>query len=148
MSRRACMATAASVAVKAARRQRLPAGQCRWPAASGPDFRELSQRQDAELQGPFECGTAGDNVAIERCDHCLTGLGVTADAAAHSFDLEMSVLCGGAIREANQIVPPVQEYVGQNARAGMETKVRFGVAELCDYSAALCIPTLFSEDNY
>jgi glucokinase len=92
----------------------------------------------------FDCSSAGDKVAIEVRDHCLTVWGMMAVAAVHSFDPELIVLGGGAIRAADQIVPPLQQYVEQNTWTPWG-KVRIAVAELGDHAAALGVPTLFSE---
>jgi glucokinase len=94
----------------------------------------------------FDCSAAGDKVAMEVRDHCLTVWGMMAVAAVHSFDPELIVLGGGAIRAADQIVPPLQEYVKQNTWTPWGT-VRIAVAELGDQAAALGVPTLFSKES-
>lgn len=91
----------------------------------------------------FDYSAAGDKVAIEVRDHCLTVWSMMAVAAIHSFDPELIVLGGGAIRAANQIVPPLQQYVEQNTWTPWG-KVRIAVAELGDQAAALGVTTLFA----
>lgn len=56
------------------------------------------------------------------------------------------MLGGGAMRAANQIVPPLQQYVEQNTWTPWG-KVRIVVAELGDQAAALGVPTLFPEES-
>jgi glucokinase len=92
----------------------------------------------------FDSSAAGDKVAIEIRDHCLTVWGMMAVAAVHSFDPELIVLGGGAMRAANQILPPLQQYVEQNTWTPWG-KVRLAAAELGDHAAAHGVPTLFAE---
>ena len=92
----------------------------------------------------FDGSAAGDKVAIEVRDHCLTVWGMMAVAAVHSFDPELIVLGGGAMRAANQILPSLQQYVEQNTWTPWG-KVRIAVAELGDQAAAHGVPTLFAE---
>lgn len=90
----------------------------------------------------FEGSAAGDKVAIEIRDHCLTVWGMMAVAAVHSFDPQLIVLGGGAMRAADQILLPLQQYVEQNSWTPWG-KVRITIAELGDQAAALGVPTLF-----
>lgn len=92
----------------------------------------------------FDCSAAGDKIAMEVREHCLTVWGMMAVAAVHSFDPELIVLGGGAMRAANQILPPLQQYVEQNTWTPWG-KVRIAAAELGDQAAALGVPTLFAE---
>lgn len=94
----------------------------------------------------FECSAAGDKIATEVREHCLTVWGMMAVAAVHSFDPELIILGGGAIRAADQIVPPLEKYVQENTWTPWG-KVRIVVAELGDQAAALGVPTLFAEEK-
>jgi glucokinase len=94
----------------------------------------------------FECSAAGDEIALEIRDHCLTVWGMMAVAAVHSFDPELIVLGGGAMRAADQILSPLQDYVNQNTWTPWG-KVRIVAAELGDQAAALGVPTLFAEES-
>jgi glucokinase len=67
-----------------------------------------------------------------------------AVAAVHSFDPELIVLGGGAMKAANQILAPLQQYVKQNSWTPWG-EVRIAVAELGDQAAAHGVPTLFAE---
>lgn len=110
-----------------------------------PGFRESCLAdKPLNFKSLFSCSSAADKVAIEVRDHCLTIWGMMAVAAVHSFDPELIVLGGGAIRAADQIVPPLQQYVDQNTWTPWGS-VRIAVAELGDHAAALGVPTLFSD---
>ncbi len=92
----------------------------------------------------FEFSTAGDRVAIEIRDHCLTIWGMMTVAAVHSFDPELIVFGGGAMRAASQILPPLQKYVDSYTWTPWG-KARLVPAKLGDQAAALGVPTLFTE---
>jgi glucokinase len=114
---------------------------CReWPGFEQSSF----VNKPLNFKTLFEESAAGDKVAVEVREHCLTVWGMMAVAAVHSFDPQLIVLGGGAMRAANQILPPLQEYVEQNTWTPWG-KVRVVAAELGDEAAALGVPTLFAE---
>jgi glucokinase len=92
----------------------------------------------------FELSAAGDRVAVEVRDHCLTVWGMMTVAAVHSFDPELVVFGGGAMGAASQILPALQAYVDQNTWTPWG-KVQLVAAELGNHAAALGVPTLFDQ---
>lgn len=118
----------------------LPAVCREWPG-----FAESRLAgQPLNFKTLFECSAAGDRVAVEIREHCLTVWGMMAVTAVHSFDPEVVLFGGGAMRAASQILPPLQQYVDRNTWTPWG-KVRLVAAELGDHAAALGVPTLFAE---
>jgi glucokinase len=118
----------------------LPAICREWPGfatsalASAPlNFKSL-----------FDFGAAGDRVAIEIRNHCLTIWGMMTVAAVHCFDPELIVFGGGVMRAASQILPPLQKYVDDYTWTPWG-KGRIVPAQLGDHAAALGVPTLFAQ---
>jgi glucokinase len=118
----------------------LPAICREWPGfaasalASAPlNFKSL-----------FDSGAAGDRVAIEIRNHCLTIWGMMTVAAVHCFDPELIVFGGGVMRAASQILPPLQKYVDDYTWTPWG-KGRIVPAQLGDHAAALGVPSLFTE---
>jgi glucokinase len=92
----------------------------------------------------FDASAAGDRVAIEIRDHCLTIWGMMTVSAVHSFDPELVIFGGGAMKAAGQILPFIQRYAEENTWTPWG-KVKVTAAELGDNAAALGVPTLFDE---
>ena len=114
---------------------------CReWPQFS------TSTLADAPLnfKSLFEASADGDRVAIEIRDHCLTIWGMMTIAAVHSFDPQLIVFGGGAMRGGRQILPSLQDAVDKYTWTPWG-KPRLVAAALGDQAAALGVPTLFNE---
>lgn len=111
-----------------------------------PGFAEsLLSSRTLNFKSLFDCCAAGDPVSLEIRSHCLTVWGMMAVAAVHSFDPEMVVFGGGAMGAADQILPPLREYIERNTWTPWGT-VRVVAAKLGDQAAALGVPTLFTKD--
>ena len=110
-----------------------------------PDF-AASALADAPInfRTLFEASAAGDRVAVEVRNHCLTIWGMMTVAAVHAFDPELIVFGGGAMRAASQILPSLQKYVDDYTWTPWG-KARIVPATLGDEAAALGVPTLFAE---
>jgi glucokinase len=121
----------------------LPAVCREWPG-----FAESAlSGQPLNFKTLFEMSAAGDRVATEIREHCLTIWGMMTVAAVHSFDPELAVFGGGAMRAADQILPFIQRYVEENTWTPWG-KVKVVRAELGNHAAALGVPTLFADGAY
>jgi len=118
----------------------LPAVCQEWPgfAASALANAPLN------FKSLFETSAAGDRVAVEIRNHCLTIWGMMTVAAVHAFDPQVIVFGGGAMRAAGQILPSLQKYADDYTWTAWG-KARLVPATLGDQAAALGVPTLFAE---
>src|SRR5215472_2982634 len=121
----------------------LPAVCREWPGFAQS---QLAHRK-LNFKTLFELSEAGDRVAVEVRDHCLTVWGMMTVAAVHSFDPELVVFGGGAMGAASQILPTLQQYVDQNTWTPWG-KARLVAAELGNHAAAHGVPTLFAERGH
>lgn len=121
----------------------LPAVCREWPG-----FAESSLAgEPLNFKTLFGSSASGDAVAIAVRDHCLTIWGMMTVAAVHSFDPELVVFGGGAMKAADQILPFVQQYT-DNYTWTPWGKPRIVAAQLGDEAAALGVPTLFGEGSH
>lgn len=120
----------------------LPAVCREWPGFSE------SSLADARLdfKSLFEASAAGDPVAVEIREHCLTIWGMMTVSAVHAFDPQLVVFGGGAMGAADQILPFLQKYVNENTWTHWG-KPRLVAAQLGSHAAALGVPTLFGEGD-
>jgi glucokinase len=120
----------------------LPAICREWP-----DFPQSRLAdQPLNFKSLFEASAAGDRVAMEIRHHCLTIWSMMTVTAIHSFDPELVVFGGGAMKAGDQILPFIQRYVEEKTWTPWG-KVRVVAAELGDNAAALGVPTLFAEGD-
>lgn len=116
----------------------LPAVCQEWPG-----FSQSSLAQSRlNFKSLFDASAAGDSVALQIREHCLTIWGMMTVSAVHAFDPQLVVFGGGAMGAADQILPFLQDYVDKNTWTHWG-KPRLVAARLGSHAAALGVPTLF-----
>lgn len=116
----------------------LPAVCREWPGFSESSLAHAN----LNFKSLFDASAAGDPVAMEIREHCLTIWGMMTVSAVHAFDPQLVVFGGGAMGAADQILPFLQEYVNKNTWTHWG-KPRLVAAHLGSHAAALGVPTLF-----
>lgn len=113
-----------------------------WPGFAGSSLEQMP----LNFKSLFELSAAGDKVALEIRNHCLNIWGMMTVAAVHAFDPALIVFGGGAMGAADQILPPLREYVLHNTWTPWG-KPPIVAAELGERAAALGVPTLFTKEE-
>ena len=67
------------------------------------------------FEGLFRLAASGDRCASEVRDHCIHVWSAGAVSLIHAYDPELIVLGGGVMNAADEILPPMREYVGRHA---------------------------------
>lgn len=91
----------------------------------------------------FEQSAAGDTVANEVLEHCLTVWAMMTVAAVHTFDPDLIVFGGGVMRSGDRILPFIRSYVERYTWTRWNRPIV--PALLGNKAAALGVPTLFRE---
>ena len=118
----------------------LPAVCREWPGFSNSTLAHANLK----FKSLFDASAAGDAVAIQIRDYCLTIWGMMTVSAVHAFDPQVVIFGGGAMGAADQVLPFLQEYVNKNTWTHWG-KPQLVAAQLGAHAAALGVPTLFNE---
>ena len=118
----------------------LPAVCQEWPGFSESSLAHA----ELNFKSLFDASAAGDPVALQIREHCLTIWGMMTVSAVHAFDPQLVIFGGGAMGAADQILPFLQDYVNRNTWTHWG-KPRLVAARLGSHAAALGVPTLFDE---
>lgn len=91
----------------------------------------------------FDLASAGDRVANEVLDHCISIWCMMTGTAVQIFDPDMIVFGGGVMKSADRILPRIRSHV--EAHTWTRWNKPIVTALLGDQAAALGVPTLFQE---
>ncbi|HEY6447633.1 MAG TPA: ROK family protein [Acidobacteriaceae bacterium] len=89
----------------------LPLVCAEWPGFAASALRGL----EINFENVFACAAAGDRVAQEVQQHCLSVWGAAAVAAVHAFDPDVLLYGGGVMKSGDVILPFIQDYVNRYA---------------------------------
>ena len=120
----------------------LPLVCAEWPAFAGSAL----SRTEINFRNLFACAAAGDSIAQEIQQHCLSVWGATAVAAIHAFDPSVLIYGGGVMKSGDVILPFIQNYVNQYAWTPWG-KVQVRAAQLGNDAALLGVVPLFQQEN-
>ncbi len=111
-------------------------------ATEGFSSSPLSKEDLITFERLFHYAGAGDRVAVEVRDRCLTVWGTATVGLIHAYDPEVVVFGGGVMKSASVIIPFIQDYVNQHAWTPWG-KVSIRGAELGNQAALLgAVPLL------
>jgi glucokinase len=120
----------------------LPLVCAEWPGFAASALRE----REINFETVFACAAAGDGVAREVQQHCLTVWGATAVAAVHAFDPDVLLYGGGVMKSGSVILPFIQDYVNRYAWTPWG-KPRVRAARLGNDAALLGVVPLFQQES-
>lgn len=139
---RVCTCGAIGCAESEASGWSLPLVCAEWPGFAASALRPL----EINFENVFACAEAGDRVAVEVRQHCLTVWGATAIAAIHAFDPEVLLYGGGVMKSADVILPFIQDYVNRYAWTPWG-KPEVRAARLGNDAALLGVVPLFQQES-
>ncbi|HEY4357261.1 MAG TPA: ROK family protein [Acidobacteriaceae bacterium] len=117
----------------------LPGICCEWPGFAESFLAD----QPLNFKSLFEQSAAGDRVATEIFEHCLTVWAMMTVAAVHTFDPDLIVFGGGVMQSGDRILPFIKSYVERYTWTRWNRPIV--AAALGNKAAALGVPTLFQE---
>lgn len=110
-----------------------------WPAF---DDSALAMESAVTFEVLFRVAAAGDRVAREIRDRCLSIWAATAVGIVHAFDPEVIIFGGGVMKSAEVIIPHVQKHVAAHCWTPWGT-VQIRAAKLGNHAGLLgAIPLL------
>lgn len=116
---------------------------CReWP---GFDRSALANEDNLDFEAVFRCKDSGDAVAREVLEHCLDVWSALTVSLIHAYGPEL-VLFGGAImRQGEEILQPVRDYVAAHCWRTTRGLPRMETAMLGSQAALFGAAALFEE---
>ncbi|HEX4309991.1 MAG TPA: ROK family protein [Acidobacteriaceae bacterium] len=120
----------------------LPIVCSEWPGFAASKLAAC----EINFKSLFACAAAGDSVATEIQHHCLNVWGAAAVAAIHAFDPDVLLYGGGVMKNADVVIPSIQDYVKCYAWTPWG-KVRIRAAQLGNDAALLGVVPLFQQEN-
>jgi glucokinase len=113
-----------------------------WPDATDSALARYSNIGFKEL---FEEAARGDKVAVAVRDRCLNVWAANAVGLVHTYDPEMILIGGGAMKSADVIIPYIESYVHQHAWTPWG-KVQVRAAELGNNAVLMGAVPLLSQN--
>jgi glucokinase len=139
---RVCTCGAIGCAESEASGWSLPLVCAEWPGFEASTLRPL----EINFENVFACAAAGDCVAREVQQHCLTVWGATAVAAVHAFDPDVLLYGGGVMKSGGVILPFIQDYVNRYAWTPWG-KPTVRAAQLGNDAALFGVVPLFQQES-
>jgi glucokinase len=120
----------------------LPLVCTEWPGFEASALRPL----EINFENVFACAAAGDRVAVEVQQRCLSVWGATAVAAIHAFDPDVLLFGGGVMKSGDVVIPFIQDYVNRYAWTPWGKPV-VRAARLGNDAALLGVIPLFRQES-
>jgi glucokinase len=101
----------------------------------------LAKRETIDYKAVTDCAGAGDAFSKNLFDYLIRCWGAGIVNLIHAYDPEVIILSGGLMKEQEKVVPPLRQYVVQNAWLPWGVP-EFRIAENPDASVLLGLYTL------
>ncbi len=141
---RRCACGAVGCAEAEASTSVLPAIAASWP---GFERSQLAKEPQLNFAALFHAKEAGDAVARQILDHCLSVWSALAVTLVHAYGPRLMLFGGGVMRRGEEILGPVRAYVGQHAWQTSRGTTRIEAAALGEHAALIGAEALF-DDGY
>jgi glucokinase len=140
LSGRACVCGGIGCAEAEASTATLPAVYRHWPGFAAS---LLANERVLDFAALFRGVDAGDSVARDVLDHCISVWSALAASLVHAYGPERMIFGGGVMRRADAILPRVRTFVDEHTWKTTRGSVTIEPALLGDAAALLGAETLF-----